>query len=59
MFEYTVGLSKLLRGFMHDVLRAFEEVTLAKDMFIDSRQNADAAYSEVYKMTEETANTAE
>ena len=42
MFEYTVGLSKLLQGSTQDVLWAYEEITLVKDSFIDIRQNADA-----------------
>ena len=37
MFEQTVGL-KLVQGSMQDVLRPNEEVTLVKDIFIDSRK---------------------
>ena len=55
---YTEGLRKLPQGSMQGVHRAYEETTMVKDIFIESRQNADAEYSEVYKMTEEMANTA-
>ena len=57
-FEYTVGLSKLLQGSTQEVLLAYNEVTLVKEIFIDIRKNADAEYSEIYKMTEEMANIA-
>ena len=58
MFEYTVGLSKLLPGSTQDVLRAYEEVTQAKEIVIDIRQIADAEYSEIYKTTAEIVNIA-
>ena len=54
MFEYIIGLY----GFTQDVLRVNDDVTMVKDIFIDIRQNGDAEYSEVYKMTEEVVNIA-
>ena len=57
MFEYTAGPSKLLQGSTQDVLWAYEEVTLGKDIFVGIRQNADAEYSENYKMTESVIST--
>ena len=47
--EYAVGLSKLLQGSTQDVLRVYEQVTLLKDIVIDTRQIADAGY--IYKTT--------
>ena len=38
MFEYTVGLRKLLQGSTHDIRQAYEEVTLVKDIFIEISQ---------------------
>ena len=49
MFQYTVGLSKLPQGSTQDVLRAYEEVTLVKDIATGIRQIADAEYSDIYK----------
>ena len=40
------------------VLRAYEEVTLVKDIVIDIRQIADMEHSEIYKTTADTVNTA-
>ena len=57
MFEY--GLSKLPQGSMQDVLWAYEEVILVKDIIIDIRQIADAEFSGIYKMTVEMENTAQ
>ena len=54
----TIDSSKLLQGSTQDVLQAYEEVTLVNVIFIDIRQNADAEYSEIYKMTEEMASLA-
>ena len=49
MVEYTIGLSKLPQGSTQDVL---QEVRSHSGIFIDIRQNAEAEYSEIYKMTE-------
>ncbi|KAI0239768.1 hypothetical protein LSAT2_009490 [Lamellibrachia satsuma] len=51
MFEYAVCLLKLPQGSTQDVLWAYEEVALVKDIVIDIRQIADAEYSDIYKMT--------
>ena len=45
-FEYTIGISKLLHGSTQNVLRAYKEVNMIKDIFIDIRQNADAECSD-------------
>ena len=47
----------MLQGSIQDVLRAYEEVTLLMGIFSDHRRDADADDSEIYKMTEEMANT--
>ena len=57
MFEYIIDLTKWLQGYMQDDRQTFKEVTLAKDIFIDIRQNADAEYNDIYKRVEMIAGT--